>query len=521
MHAKTAIVPANGLANGNSGESIDDIKDSLDRIERLLNCGQQLLYGDEAIDGEGAAASPKEEPLAAASVSIPIARHVDVSYDSYQSSSQRRQSPSRGFGGVGRLAAHHHLTSATHLGLPPRDSGPSAAASSAHSPQSTPQYQASRARANPVSTVSKHHLPRFKRELSASIRGRQIAQIQKEGGMVPNLEEGVDASDTAQNMTIAELKERIHRELEEYRRFGPLMHRLESCRRRQRTAVTKRAPINKRSALGPFPAATTSAPPTLASKPVKQIPTPAPGAALHGAPSRSTVHTAAAAATSGPQGLPASRRVKKSANTTQARSTLQHSQGQTRFWERLYREPAVHQEKRDQRAEQRRMVKRRAKQNPSLPVVTPLGQNAYRGHLHPVQMNKGSRTASCELLSKQTLGCSCTPPQPGSSLPKRESGCPSPTATSKTSMATSEVITKVPGPVVAPWRPSPANSACNTRTRLSVTPSPLPSKPKVDKQQSTYLAEPHDDIELSSPDDAEDSTSPPYIAPLDLRGIKK
>ncbi|KAG5485506.1 hypothetical protein LSCM1_07592 [Leishmania martiniquensis] len=494
MYAKTAAAPANGIVNGHSAESIDDIKDSLDRIERLLNCGQQLLYGDEAVDGEGGAASLEGVPAGAAPASIPIARHVDVSYDSYQSSSQRRQNPSRGVGGGGRLAAHRQLPPAAPHSLPPRNT-----TNPLSSPQRTPPYHASRARENPISTSSKQCPPRFKKEkMSASLRGRQIAQIQKEGGMVPNLEEGVDASDTAQNMTIAELKERIHRELEEYRRFGPLMHRLESYQRRQRAAVTKRAPANKKGGLRPFPAGTTAAPPTPASRLVKQVPTPGPGVALHRAPSHPGVHAAAAVTTSGPQAAPASRHVEKSKNVTQACSTLQKSQGQAPFWERLYRETAIQQEKRDQRAEQRSVVKRRAKQKPYPSVVAPPLQSTYSGHNNPPQMSTVSRNASCELMSKQTSGHNYALLQQASQL-----------------------IADVPAAVAAPWRPAPANNAYSTSTHLSSTPSPLPPKPKVDMQQSTYSAEPHDDIELSSSDDAEDSNSPPFIVPLDLSGIKK
>ncbi|CAG9569685.1 conserved hypothetical protein [Leishmania major strain Friedlin] len=446
---KTAASPANDLVSSSSnsnGELVDDIKESLDRIEKLLNRGQQLLYGDGAADGkkaysEGAAVTPDGEPADADTVSIPTARHVDANCGSYQ------------------------LPSDTHVGLPLRGTGTSAAANASLYPQSTSQHSAShfqrnseklyqrlsgesnhrypsqngsnrsslhaRPHANRASVGSNRLPPGFKDKVLVSVRGRRIVQIQKEGGIVPNFEEGLDAHDTPQNFTIEELKARIHRELEEYRRLGPLMNRYKSFRRRQCVTVAKRAPMMK-IASRTFTAATTAA---LGSKLVKHIPAPASASTPQGAANRFGVHAAAATTKTGPHAAPASRQAAKSTNGTPARSTLRNSH------------------------ERGRVETRRADRGSHPPMMAPPGNSTYSAYYNPLQMSGGSRNASCELSLKQTAGCSDVVPQHARNVSK--------------------------------------------------------SKPRT--------TEPQDDMEEASlPDSMEDcDASQPYVAPLDLSVIKK
>ncbi|CAD2220373.1 hypothetical protein AGDE_15142 [Angomonas deanei] len=97
-------------------------------------------------------------------------------------------------------------------------------------------------------------------EMPASARGQRISELKKRGEPVPDLEEGVDENDNAQDISIDDLKARIKRELEEYRKNGPLMLRRKSAnvRRapRKMTAhqTPKRPPVAERPTPGASPA---------------------------------------------------------------------------------------------------------------------------------------------------------------------------------------------------------------------------------------------------------------------------
>ncbi|CBZ24226.1 conserved hypothetical protein [Leishmania mexicana MHOM/GT/2001/U1103] len=507
MAGKTAAEPPNDLvssSSSSSGDPVDDIKESLDRIEKLLNRGQQLLYGDDAADGmeaygEGAAVSLGEDLGDADAVSIPTARHVDANCGSYQ------------------------LPPGTRLGLPPRGAGVGAAANVLLYPQSTPQHPANRfqrnseklyqrlsgetnhrhplqkganrsslhprPRANPVSMGNKRLLPGFgKDKLLVSVRGRRVVQIQKEGGIVPNFEDGLDPYDTPQNITIEELKERIRRELEEYRRMGPLMHRYESLRRQKRVTVAKRTPIMQ-IASRRFTAATTAG---LGSKPVKYAPVPVSGATPQRAPNRFGIHAATATTKFGLQAASASRQVVKNTNGTPARSTLRNSH------------------------EKRHMENRRANRESHPPVMAPPVNNTYTAYYSPLQMRGGSRSASCELSSNQMAGCSYAAAQHVRDVSKRNPRSPSAVAVSKSSTTTSDLVTEEPAYVESLSGPFADNRAHSTSTQLSATTSPAQLKPP------TRTTDPQGDMEVSLPGSMEDcGISQPYVAPLDLSVIKK
>ncbi|KAK7197085.1 hypothetical protein NESM_000653100 [Novymonas esmeraldas] len=511
--------------SGTSGESVD-VKDSFDRIEELLNRGQQLLYGDEAADG--AAASPDGEPADAGA----------AAYGSYPSSSYKDP---RNYG-AGITAP---------AGLPPRSSAAAAAASSpshsqlasrsqrdAENPyqrllqesnlrlprKTTSKQRGSRAiaRAGTTSTGSKRRLSRSKKdeeeEMSASARGRQIAQIQREGGRLPNLEEGVDASDTVQNLTIEELKERIRRELDEYQRSGPLMQRRPSYQRQQRAAAAKRAAIKTKGATkSPVPPARQQAP--------RVVPR-SRGGAPHTAPARSAAASPsslfATSASAAKPGVPA---------RTVSRSVARSSSAAPPFWERLYRDGAAQQQKRDQRAEQRRVEeeKEHAAVKPrrvTAPLPPPV-HSTYSAYYRPLQMDTGSRSGSYDLQAKSAP----IPPQRTSYLPRTQARSPLAAATSKSSTApTSQLSTDAPARIAALRRPSaPSGAQVSGSAKPPAVPLAPPLKPKIEEeeeqqqQHATHNRERYDDIEeLSSPDEMDDrSASQPYVAPLDLSKIKK
>ncbi|CAM41817.1 conserved hypothetical protein [Leishmania braziliensis MHOM/BR/75/M2904] len=432
MPAKTATAPADDLFSGKSRELVDDIKNSLDRIEKLLNCGQQLLYGDGAADGEEASVSPDEDPADVSVVAISALQHFNPSYASYHSSPQRRRGSSCGLGSGGESVAHQQLASRSQYNSENASHRLSGEGSHQHSLKNSSKERSryGRSRADQRLMGSNRPLLRSKRnEVSPSLRGRQI---RSERGRMRNLEEGVDPSDTPQNITIAALKERIRRELEEYRRSGPLMHRIELHQRLQRAVIAKRA-LSKNGASSPSGAAT--------------------------AVSRPSACVAAASVKSGSHAAPESRQVVKRANTTSTRRTLQNLQEQTPLWEHSYRNTAMQQPKWDHRAQQRHVENGRSVEKSHPPTVASPVPNTYSPHYHPLKMSTGSHSSSRDLPSNQTSGSSYAPRQHMYHVQNHQRDSPSAEGTSKSSMTTSQLTTERPARMAIPQRPSVANSS--------------------------------------------------------------
>lgn len=541
-----------------------DVRESFDRIELLLNRGQQLLYGDEAgADGNGVAAavtSPDGEPADAGAVPTGYADPAQCSpVHSSQPPHPRTTMPPSGATGLpprGAAAAPGPSSASPYGGLAPPASRAQqdqensyqrllAQSNAGHPPAGATgsKLRGSRVRGRTQSLAigGKRRAARPKQEdeadFSASVRGRMIVQLQKEGGRVPNLEEGVDAGDTAQNYTIAELKARIRRELEEYQRNGPLMQRRESFVQRSRTAAS-------RVATG---AAAPSAGVKSSKRPAESRVTAPP--AMTGALVRKQVRTV-------PASVPASKAAKrpvaaqpkaKSVGGTPATTTALHRQ--TPFWERLYRDAATQQERRDQRVEQRRVAEEKArtvhKARRANPAAAPV-HSTYSAYYRPLQLDAASRSHSRDRSAKSRSGTNGTivPPQHTSYVPRPQAhnGAAAGMSASKSSLISTHSTGEVPARVAAPRRastfsgsPNGSKSMVGAASASPAAPSPLPLKPKTEMPSPTQVhaeaqAQSHepfgDDIaEISSPDDEDEcdnsASGQPYITPLDFTGIKK
>ncbi|GET86324.1 hypothetical protein, conserved [Leishmania tarentolae] len=508
LPGKVAAAPSEDLGSNGSGEFVDDIKESLDRIEKLLNRGQQLLYSDDAVDAEqagnnGIIVSLGGKPADVDAVSIPTAQHVDTKGSSYKLPSGKRAGvPLRGTGAAANASCYRQSTPQHPASHFQRNSQKlhrllSGDSNHHHASRNTSNHSSLRRHpwANQARVSRKYLRSDSKDKDLVSARGRRIVMIQKEGGIVPNFEEGLDPYDTPQNISIEVLKERIRRELEEYRRLGPLLHRHESSQRRQRGTVAHRAPIVQND-LRKSTSSTTAA---HGSKTGRHVPPPASGATPQRAASRSGVYASAAATSPGSQAAPKPRQMATSTNGTPERSTPQISRGE------------------------RRVGNSHAKRESHPPVMAPPVNNTYSDSRSRLQMSAGSRSASGRLSSKQTAGCRYVAPQHVSYVSRRITDSPSATAVAKSSMTPSKLTTEDPVRVKSPLAPFPDSRAHSTSTQPSAKISPAQLKPKVSGQKPTHTPDPQGDVEeISSSDSMKDcDTSKPYIAPLDLSVIKK
>ncbi|EPY16161.1 hypothetical protein STCU_11512 [Strigomonas culicis] len=188
--------------NKTEEKPVEGIQFSLDHIEELLNRGHEILYGDKNVISPNFNASPDDSSME----HVPATHHIALS------------------GETPTVSPGSHLlnTSAT---------------------PSSHQRRPSSKRRSTISAPRRDEIA----DLPVSARAKRISIIKSRGGRVPDMEEGVDPEDRAQDVSMAELKRRIHLELEEYRRNGPLMTRSKKptseSRRRLRThSMPKPAP---------------------------------------------------------------------------------------------------------------------------------------------------------------------------------------------------------------------------------------------------------------------------------------
>lgn len=610
--ATAAPATSNGSANV---EQLDEIRESLNRIEDVLNRGQHVLYDDEADGGEPADAGAVAASSAAA--------HGDSShaYHSYHSTPLKRSVAEP-------VSPVHQRMPAAHPPIAPRRGAPAVEPQPVVSPYQAahdaahrrPSGSATRAR-----TASGTHHSAGRRtskakseeeELSASARARQIEEIKRTSGRVPNFEDGVDDNDTAQNTSIDELKERIRRELEEYHRNGPLMHRRASYQRKQRSATVPRtfaaARVSSTKPAAAAPATSSTVPPSPPpTRPAKasKVRTPKRVAPPPAAETRAGLSRSAAPA---PVARSVPRKAATTSSTTKSRaktvgppaSRSAHNATAAApaakpFWERLYRDAAAQQEKRDQRAEQRRieMEAERAKSQPVRRVHRPPAHTTYSTYYRNLQSNGESAIQSREMSANRvragTSSSSNVPAQHTSYVPKRataanegsRAGATKPPAGgSSAGSAPAHVAARRPSaqpaarkpaasstpPVPLPLGPGPRAAAPEAataappksaaqkpteETELRVPPAaqeeratPLPDRsrdcshePFGDEAASRGQSEEadaygaaaagstkhararHSDSDSDSePDEVPQKSTPhPYVAPLDLSGIKK
>lgn len=512
MSARIAAAPAARNSSANE-ENLDEIRESLNRIEEVLNRGQHLLYGDDA-ESSGLA-----DPGAVSSAAHADGPRNGHAYHSYRSTPQKPAT-------ANAVSPEYQRSPAAHPPVPPPHGG-TAMTTSYHqgysvfnakaeteSPYRTAFGSATRAR-----TVSTHHsstrrLSKLKKddeEHSASARGRQIQEIKREGGRVPNLEDGVDDEDTAQDTSIEELKARIHRELEEYHRSGPLMQRRASYLRKHRASTVPRASRAGRTSTANLPATATAAgtgrtgstgasrvppsrpvraskvktpkrvvpPPPPVAQQQKQAATPARGALSHSAApapvARSTLKKSSAT------NAAAKRRAKTVAPPPSRPADV--SRESMPFWERLYNDAAVLQEKRDQRAEQRRIEQEvvRARSVPRRRVYRPPAHTTYSAYYRNLQTNANGTNQSRDLSAQRARVSGNVPAQRASYVPKRTTAAAANASTkarvsaSKTA-ASSYVSNGVPAYAAA--RRTSTHPASKKPTGASTPPTvPLPLGP--------------------------------------------
>ncbi|KPA77573.1 hypothetical protein ABB37_06944 [Leptomonas pyrrhocoris] len=571
MSMRVANTPAarNGAANE---ENLDEIRDSLNRIEDVLNRGQHLLYGDDAEEG----GEPATVTVAPAPASAN--RNGGHAYHSYHSTPQKgtvgnsfssdfQQSP----------AAHppaqlRNGTAQTSAAYPPARQalGGKRDAESPHpvaheKARRRLSGNAARAKTAPASHTAARGLSKSKKDeedFSASLRARQIHKITREGGRVPNLEEGVDDSDTAQNTSLEELKARIHRELEEYHRNGPLMYRRASYQRKQRASTVPRSSEPGRTSTVKSASAekapkrmvqlTTSA---LQKQRQRQQTTPARGAPIRDAATLKKSSSLRAA--SKPRAVSAAAPAATVAAPAARRAASRSSKP---FWERLYRDAAVQQERRDARVEQRRieLEAERAKYSSHHRARPSPAKATYNAYYRSLLSPANSLNQSREMMgSHSRIGESSVPPQHTSYVPKR-------TTATGTSANTSA---KAPASRTAAGRYAPSGAVTRAGVRqpsaqpasekpagASTPPVPLPlvpgsrvkaendakrdgaiaKTPKPEEEKETKKAEEKElpvpeerdrqsdsDLDCDTDEGPQKGSPHPYVAPLDLTALKK
>lgn len=209
-----------GTSASHPDDSIEDIKDSLDRIEELLTRGHQLLYGEENAENALSPLTPKDDEQAPKAA---VAPRVGAT-------------PSgRGAPRPGAVRPIHVVSQPT--GLPSRNAPAAAAAE---------QWSAPR-KSRAESSLRHQRLSAGHEEDSLSIHesAARIRNARAKGRPLPNLEEGIDENDVARSISLDELKARIHRELEEYRRNGPVMKRTKPVQKSKARSTAAAAPPKK------------------------------------------------------------------------------------------------------------------------------------------------------------------------------------------------------------------------------------------------------------------------------------
>ncbi|KPI88410.1 hypothetical protein ABL78_2475 [Leptomonas seymouri] len=417
----------NGAANE---DNLDEIKESLNRIEGVLNRGQHLLYGDEGEDSEAVDVS--------AVASVPAHQSNGRAYNSYHTTPPKRST-------VNAVSPDFQWPPATHTSAPPRNGTAQAESASKslryhqaiHDSSCTRiSGSATRARSTLTRNSGALRLSKAKKGeevLSVSARARRIQAIKEEGGRMPNFEEGVNDDDTAQNISIAELKARIHRELEEYHRNGPLMHRHASYQRKQRASTAPRSSEALRSSavkaagVGKTPCRTVKTSNVKTPQCMARLPT-STLQQQRTAPIRGVDSTPAGRATTKSVGPSASVKprprtvVPLPSRPTPAATVAPENSGAAKpFWERLYRDAAAQQEKRDQLAEQRRieLEAERAKLLPRRRVHRPQLHSTYTAYHRVLQTHPESTSGPRKLEPSLAAASGSIPPQHVSYLPKR------------------------------------------------------------------------------------------------------
>lgn len=487
---------------------MNGVADSLNRIEKLLDRGQQLLYGDddynevspvsdtgEPLDSSvsgvvrqkgyysshavvaAAAAAPPPPPAAApppskltgkpsrgmrgAAAAAPNTmsrshQDLETSYQKLLASNRQKQKVN---------GSRHHL----HSGIKPLASTPSRLRLSGSGERDTVSF-------------------------SASARAREIAQIKKSGGSVPNLEDGVDANDTPQNITIEELKARIHRELEEYQRNGPIMLRRPSYAKKGTIRPDSiRRPITPQPKTTTTPAATrlrASATPAATRVSQRQAVKPQVSRTVVG-PNRATgAKKPSAPASQVKQPSPARRQASTSPTTTSS----------IPIWERLYHDASA-QQKRSQRLKDRHLEAEVARRTPPKKQTRTSPQPSHLNRSQPskpvdrkwrpLQMGLPANNGSTGMVSPSQSDC--FPPHHSA---KRNAN----------------------RHVVVPGRNGQSDldsSAC-----IPAPHSIAANSPSVSKKQSEHVEE-STFVSAESGAGGGGNEIPPFITPLDLTGIKK
>lgn len=192
---------------------------------------------------------------------------------------------------------------------------------------------------------------------TASARAREIAKIRRASGRVPDLEEGVDPNDISQDVPIETLKERIHRELEEYRRTGPIMQRKVS----KAGVVTTTFAAPKPRQLMPPPSRDPERSPIQRGLPQRSEPVRQAGErgrALQREPRDPMMKARHPTRSQPPASSAQAAKAKQQQTYSRAISAPAPSRGdgQAPVWMRLYQDATVQQERMKQRREQQREV---------------------------------------------------------------------------------------------------------------------------------------------------------------------
>lgn len=481
-------------------ESVGDIKESLNRIEELLHRGHELLYNEE-----------HEEENAVSSVS----RNDHTEEEEEMLVPVPALSPSR------PAPRHQQPTASATTARPVK----TVAQSTAYTRDPEPYRYHSQSRelgrstaTNTAAGASHSRHPRRSLGESENIfesAARARAAGAGKGRGVPAVEEGVD-DDTAQDFSLIDLKARIHRELEEYRRNGPLMMRRKSVQReharraklaakkqqvgpaaaREQAAVAAHHPLRKSAtppasksrATAPAPRATgtrLSGPVgNNASRPVTCGGAGAFRSTAPPAPRRQTTTTAAARTTGGPA------RSKTVGASSSPAAVAKSGAARQPFWERLYNDAAIQQEKLDRMREQARVEERKEPCNSQSSLHGP-ARNHHSNHRASTTINGGG--------------------------PVRR-----PTGTTTAAVAARPARTQSRGGAAAPARRVASRPAANgsTSTANGSAYEPLGLGRRKDTAATTTVHE--RSASTNSHDRLDDSTQiPASVTKLDLRGIRK
>lgn len=280
-------------------ESIDDIKTSLSRIEKLLNRGHQLLYGPEGEDPEPSTPDDLSHTVGAAA-ECPVA--VAAAALSPTPAAPRRLSLER---------------------------------SAVSTPAATPQPHTRQARG----TGQRPPWGKNNEALERSMR-----RVRRVGKKARVLEEGIDDDDVPQDISLEDLKARIHRELEEYHRNGPLMLRRSSNARKRKSVSRVRTAHLSQRATPSTKVAASLAPPRKMTNHVTRTAAAAPCTRVTSRSSfgRSSVMTSQQHSRAPPK--PSGRQPPRTAPATVRRAPTATAPPGT-IWDRLYKDASEHQKK--------------------------------------------------------------------------------------------------------------------------------------------------------------------------------